>query len=203
MAGFDIASLLNQLMGKEEHQEQQAQPQQQGRPGEQAQMPQTQQPANAMGAAPSGGAGGPVGLLSSGMIQKLAPMIGGLVAGGGLAKLMESLKGAGAGSQAKSWVSSDQPNQPISDEQVTQALGHEQISQVANTLGMSHEEAAHTMATALPQVVDAMTPDGHLPEGAAAGAAGAANPAAQQAASQAASQAQNRPQAGGTGQGRL
>uniref|UniRef100_UPI001E4F24EB YidB family protein n=1 Tax=Catenulispora rubra TaxID=280293 RepID=UPI001E4F24EB len=153
------------------------------------------------------------GLLSSGMLQKLAPMIGGLVAGGGLSKLMEQLKGGGLGSQAKSWVSSEQPNQPVSGEQITQALGHEQISQVANTLGMSHEEAAQTMAATLPQVVDAMTPEGRLPEAATAGAAataggmsGAANPAApqapQQSAQQPGSQGQNRPPAGGTSEGR-
>ena len=185
MAGFDINSLLNQLMGKQ--QQQQPQAPQEGQPGEQLQ----QQPAQAMGAAPSGGGAGGLGnLLSSGMLQKLAPMIGGLVAGGGLSKLMEQLKGGGLGSQAKSWVSSEQPNQPVSGEEITQALGHEQISQFANTLGMTNEQAAQTMATTLPQVVDAMTPEGQLPQTAAAGAGGAENPAA--------SQAQNRPQAGGT-----
>ena len=188
MAGFDINSLLNQLMGK---QGQQQPAPQEGQPGEQ----QMQQPAQAMGAAPSAGGGGGIGgLLSSGMIQKLAPMIGGLVAGGGLAKLMEGLKGAGAGSQAKSWVSADQPNQPVSGEQITQALGQDQIAQVANTLGMTHEQAAQTMAATLPQVVDAMTPEGHLPQTAATGAPGMENPGA--------SQDQNRPQAGGTSQGR-
>ncbi|MBS2534597.1 DUF937 domain-containing protein [Catenulispora sp. NF23] len=201
MAGFDINSLLNQLMGKQEQQPQQ----QEGQPGDQAQMQaqdQSQQPAHAMGAAPSGGGGGLGNLLSSGMIQKLAPMIGSLVAGGGLAKLMDNLKGAGAGSQAKSWVSSDQPNQPVSDEQITQALGHEQISQVANTLGMTHEEAAHTMAAALPQVVDAMTPEGQLPQAATAGAGTGAGTGAGGMENPAASQAQNRPQAGGTSEGR-
>jgi uncharacterized protein YidB (DUF937 family) len=185
MAGFDITSLLNQLMSKQQ-QQQSPQPQE-GQAGEQGRMPA---PANAMGAAPGGAAGGLGSLLSSGMVQKLAPMIGGLLAGGGLSKLMEGLKGAGAGSQAKSWVSADQPNQPVSGEQITQALGPEQISQVANTLGMTNEQAAHTMATALPQVVDAMTPDGHLPEGAGS-AAGA----------QAAPQAQNRPHPGGASGG--
>jgi uncharacterized protein YidB (DUF937 family) len=147
MAGFDINQLLNQLMGK------QAQPQQQqeGRSADQTQtQPQEQalmqqqapQPANAMGAMP-----------------------GGLVAGGGLAKLMDQLKGGGLGSQAKSWVSAEQPNQPVSGDQITQALGQDQIAQVADTLGMRHEQAAQTMATALPQVMDTMTPEGHLPEG--------------------------------------
>lgn len=184
MAGFDINQLLNQLMGKQRHQPQQqegqpadqAQTQQQAQGQQPAQMQQpaqTQQPANAMGAAPGGGgAGGLGGLLSSGMLQKLAPMIGGLVAGGGLSKLMEQLKGGGLGSQAKSWVSADQPNQPVSGEQITQALGQDQIAQVANTLGVTHEQAAQTMATTLPQVVDAMTPDGHLPQGQASGAGG-------------------------------
>lgn len=208
MAGFDISSLLNQLMGK---QQQQPQPGQEGQPGEQQmqqtqqpgmQQPGTQQPGQAMSAAPSsGGVGGLGGLLSSGMVQKLAPMLGSLVAGGGLAKLMEQLKGGGLGSQAKSWVSTEQPNQPVSGEQLTQALGTEQISQFANTLGMTNEQAARTMASTLPQVVDAMTPDGQLPQTAAAsapGTPGMENPATPQA--------QNRPQtggaSGGTGDGR-
>jgi uncharacterized protein YidB (DUF937 family) len=186
MAGFDLTSLLNQLMGKAQKQAQAAQQGQAGRPGRPG------EPGQAPGGASS--------LLGSGMLSKLAPMISGLVAGGGLATLVEQLKGGGLGAQAKSWVSTDQRNQPITGQQLTQALGEDKISQFANTLDMSNEQAAHTMAAALPHVVDAMTPDGTLPQPTAATAPGAAG--APDAENSPASQAQNQPQAGGTSEGR-
>lgn len=145
MAGFDLTSLLNQLTGKLR----QRAPQQ-GQPG-------------ALGQAPTAVPGGAAGPLSSGLLSKLAPMMGALVADGGLAKLMDQLKGGGLGAQAKSWVSTDQANRPVTGDQLTRALGEDRISQFADTLGVSTEQAAQTMASALPHVVDAMTPDGTLP----------------------------------------
>ena len=141
MAGFDMSSVLNNIMGDK----QQAQDGAAGRP---------QQP----------GAGGLGGLLSGDMLGKLAPMLSSMMAGGGLAKLMSRLQSGGLGSQAKSWVATDQANEPVTGEQMTQALGPVTISQVAAKLGVSDEQAAHTMAQTLPGVVDAMTPDGQVPD---------------------------------------
>ena len=104
------------------------------------------------------------GLLNSGMLSKLMPMLTGLVAGGGLQKLMGQLQGGGLGSQAKSWVSTDTPNQPITGEQLTGALGPDTISQFAASTGMSQDQAAQAMADALPGMVNAMTPQGEVPQ---------------------------------------
>lgn len=149
MAGFDMGSLLNNLLGGAKKQAADG-----SQPGQQGQ--------------PQSGAMG--GMLSGDMLARLTPMLGSLLAGGGLAKLMSQLKGGGLGDQAKSWVATDQQNQPVSGEQLTRALGPDTISQFANTLGMSNDKAAQTMAQTLPGVVDAMTPDGQVPQNVPAGA---------------------------------
>ena len=143
MAGFDLGSLLGGLLGNKQQSGDGSQPQQ------------------------GGAAGGLGGLLNSDLLAKLTPLLGGLLAGGGLTKLMGQLKGAGLGDQAKSWVATDQANQPVTGDQLSQALGQDTISQFANTMGLTNEQAAQTMAQTLPQVVDAMTPEGRLPAGAA------------------------------------
>lgn len=143
MAGFDMGSLLNNIMGGTK------QHAQDGAPGQ----PQR-----------SGAAGGLGGLVNSDMLGKLAPMLGSLMAGGGMAKLLSRLNGGGLGEQTKSWVATDQPNQPVTGEQLSRALGPNTISHFAAKLGVSDEQAADTMAQTLPGVVDAMTPDGKVPQ---------------------------------------
>jgi uncharacterized protein YidB (DUF937 family) len=133
--GFDLGGLLKQVLGG----------------GSQA-------------AAPGSGGSGAAGLLSGGAVGKLMPMLMGMVAGGGLSKLMGQLHGGGLGDQAKSWVSADQPNAPVTGDQLTQALGPETVQHFAAQTGMSQDEAAKAMADVLPQVVNAATPQGQVPE---------------------------------------
>jgi uncharacterized protein YidB (DUF937 family) len=90
--------------------------------------------------------------------------ITGLLVGGGLQKIMGQLQQGGLGGQAKSWVSTDAANQPVSPEQITQALGPETVNQVAADGGVSQEQAAQAVATALPSMVNAVTPDGEVPQ---------------------------------------
>ncbi|GAA2028216.1 hypothetical protein GCM10009839_29050 [Catenulispora yoronensis] len=157
MAGFDIGSLLNSVLGGSK---------QQGADGSQDGR-----------SASGGGAGGLGGLVNADMLAKLGPMISSLMAGGGLSKLMGQLKGGGLGDQAKSWVSADRPNEPVTGEQLSEALGPDTISKFANTMGMTNEQAAQTMAQTLPGVVDAMTPDGKVPESVGSEAGGASSAA--------------------------
>jgi uncharacterized protein YidB (DUF937 family) len=133
--GFDLGGLLNSVLG-----------------------------GNKSAAAPGASGGGLGGLLSSGMITKMMPVLMGLLAGGGLSKLIGQLNGGGLGQQAKSWVSADQPNQPVTPDQLTQALGPETMQQFAAQTGMSQDEAAKAMSEALPQFVNAMTPQGEVPQ---------------------------------------
>ena len=89
-------------------------------------------------------------------------MIGGLLAGGGLNKLLSGFHANGQSSQADSWVGTG-PNEPVTAGQVSQVIGDDQIGQIAEKLGVSHDEAAQAIAEVLPQVVDTVSPDGQLP----------------------------------------
>jgi len=81
---------------------------------------------------------------------------------GGLQGVLQKMQQAGMGQQSQSWVGTGQ-NQPISPDVLSQIFGQGQLSQIAQQLGMSHQEAASTVAEALPQVVDHMTPAGAIP----------------------------------------
>ena len=115
----------------------------------------------------SGGLGGMLGGLaggggSGGMLGMLMPVVGGLLAGGGLQKIMSGLEHQGAGAQASSWVAKGE-NQPVSGQQMQEAVGADQVAQVAEKLGVSHDQAAEVLAKVIPQVVDKASPDGAMP----------------------------------------
>jgi uncharacterized protein YidB (DUF937 family) len=113
-----------------------------------------------------GGLGGMLGGLAGGggggMLGMLMPMVGGLLAGGGLQKIMSGLESQGAGAQAKSWVAQGE-NQPVSGQQMKEAVGADQVAQVAEKLGVSHDQAAEVLAKVIPHVVDKASPDGAMP----------------------------------------
>jgi uncharacterized protein YidB (DUF937 family) len=91
-----------------------------------------------------------------------SPVLGGLLASGGLSKIMGGLKANGLSAEADSWVGTG-PNQAVSGSQVEKAVGREQIQQVAKQLGISESQAADVVAKALPEVVDKVSPEGKLP----------------------------------------
>jgi uncharacterized protein YidB (DUF937 family) len=99
---------------------------------------------------------------SSGMLGMLMPVVGGLLAGGGLQKIMSGLEHQGAGAQASSWVSKGE-NQPVSGAQMKDAVGADQLEKVAEKLGLSHDQAADILAKVIPHVVDKASPDGVAP----------------------------------------
>jgi len=113
-----------------------------------------------------GGVGGILGGLAGGsgggMLGMLMPVIGSLLAGGGLQKIMSGLEHQGAGAQAKSWVATGE-NQPVSAQQMKEAVGSDQVTQVAEKLGVSHDQAAEVLAKVIPHVVDKASPDGAMP----------------------------------------
>ena len=81
---------------------------------------------------------------------------------GGLGELIERFRTNGQGAKADSWVA-DGPNTAISDTQVEQALGSDLIDGLIHQTGLSREELLSRLAKILPDVVDKMTPTGHLP----------------------------------------
>jgi uncharacterized protein YidB (DUF937 family) len=111
-----------------------------------------------------GGLGGLLGnrggaMAAGGIVGALMPTITGMLANGGLQKLMGGMQSAGLEDKAKSWLGSGS-NQPISADEVKQVVDPAHIQQVAEQAGVSHDEAAHLIAQALPAAVDHVTPDG-------------------------------------------
>ncbi len=86
---------------------------------------------------------------------------GGLL--GGLGGLLDKLKDAGHGSVADSWVGTGQ-NQPINANDLGTALGPQVISEIAQRAGMSEQELLQQLSTALPGIVDKLTPNGQIPQ---------------------------------------
>ena len=82
---------------------------------------------------------------------------------GGLGGLLQRMQQTGAGPQGQSWVGTGQ-NMPISPDMLSQIFGQGQMDDIARQLGVSHEEAATTVAQALPDVIDRMTPAGSIPD---------------------------------------
>ena len=80
---------------------------------------------------------------------------------GGLSGVLSKFQHAGYGDQAQSWIGTGQ-NMPISADALSKIFGQGQLGQIAQQMGMSHEEAAGGLAHALPQVMDHMTPQGQI-----------------------------------------
>ena len=115
-----------------------------------------------IGGLAGGGSGAGGGGLAA-MLPMLAPVVGKLIAGGGLQKILASLQEQGQGDKASSWVSTGS-NEPISPVELRRAVGDDAVRDAARRAGVSEEEAASGLAALLPDVVDRLSPDGTLPD---------------------------------------
>ncbi|MGH8479699.1 MAG: YidB family protein [Gammaproteobacteria bacterium] len=86
---------------------------------------------------------------------------------GGLAGLVQTFRNKGLDDVVSSWIGTGE-NRAASAEQMHQALGEDRIQQVAQSAGVTNQEASQGLAALLPQIIDMLTPDGRLPEGAGA-----------------------------------
>ncbi|MBA3562128.1 MAG: DUF937 domain-containing protein [Actinobacteria bacterium] len=105
---------------------------------------------------------GALGGQRGGMLAMLAPLLAGLLGGGGLEKLLSGFRQKGMGAKADSWIGTG-PNEPVSADEVREVLGSEQLADIAQQLGISEEQAADALADVLPSVVDDVSPEGQLP----------------------------------------
>lgn len=96
----------------------------------------------------------------NGIMQNLI----GMVTGGGLSGLLDKFRSAGMEEKAQSWVSSGQQNQQISGQEVRSALGDQELDRIARESGVSSDEAADRLASAIPDTVNELTPDGNVPD---------------------------------------
>ena len=114
-----------------------------------------------------GGAGGSPGTAAGGMnlgalAAALGPLLGKLLQGGGLSKLLGNAQASGLSAQADSWVGSG-PNEPVSGQDIRGIVGDDAVRSVAEQAGISEDEAASVLAQVVPQVVSGLTPGGQVP----------------------------------------
>jgi uncharacterized protein YidB (DUF937 family) len=83
----------------------------------------------------------------------------------GLNGLLKGFESAGLGAVAQSWVSKG-GNLPISAEQIQAVLSNSTVAAFAQKLGVDPATAASHLSELLPQVVDHLTPNGEVPNGA-------------------------------------
>jgi uncharacterized protein YidB (DUF937 family) len=113
------------------------------------------------GSASSGDGGSAVG-------GDIVGAIGGLVAGqGGLQGLIDTLGKGGLDDIAKSWISTG-ANKPVTPAALGDALGATKVDELARQSGLPIETLLPLLASALPAIIDALTPDGQVPQGDAA-----------------------------------
>ena len=97
-------------------------------------------------------------------MKMLLPAVTGMLAGGGLSKVLSGFKAQGLSSQADSWVGKGH-NKSVSADQVSKVLGNDKIAEIAQKLGVSNGEAASSLAAMLPNVINHVPPKGKVPAG--------------------------------------
>lgn len=80
---------------------------------------------------------------------------------GGLMDLVAQFRGAGKADTVDSWVSRE-ANRPVSPDELSKVT-EEQIGFLTAKTGLSREELLAGLSERLPQVVDKLTPEGHVP----------------------------------------
>lgn len=81
---------------------------------------------------------------------------------GGLRDLFDKFTGTGQGDTAKSWIETG-PNRTMEVNELERALGDDTIEELTKQTGLSRNELLSRLKTVLPNAVDRMTPEGHLP----------------------------------------
>lgn len=80
---------------------------------------------------------------------------------GNLQGLVEQLQQGGLGDQVNSWLSNG-PNLNVTPEQIWAALDSDQIRQLAQHFGVPVDDALKMLASRLPGIVDAASPNGTI-----------------------------------------
>jgi uncharacterized protein YidB (DUF937 family) len=83
---------------------------------------------------------------------------------GGLGGLVEKFQAAGLGSVISSWVGTG-ANQAVAPDALHSILGSDLVQQIAAKTGLPVEQLLPQIAQHLPQLIDAVTPNGQVPVG--------------------------------------
>lgn len=81
---------------------------------------------------------------------------------GGIDGLVQKFQGAGLGDLVQSWVGTG-ANAAVSGPQLEQVLGHDAVTAVAAQAGVAPSQVSTGLASVLPEIVNALTPNGEIP----------------------------------------
>jgi len=81
---------------------------------------------------------------------------------GGVDGLIQKLDAGGLGEQAQSWVGTGE-NQAVEPQQLANALGPETVNKLSSSTGISIQSLLPLLATFLPMIINALTPNGKAP----------------------------------------
>ena len=82
---------------------------------------------------------------------------------GGVGNVLSRVNQQGYAPHASSWLGTG-GNEPLPAGAAHQLLGDEELGALASQLGIGRDEAAQGFAEVLPEVVDQLSPQGHLPD---------------------------------------
>ncbi len=88
---------------------------------------------------------------------------------GGLDGLLAQLRAGGLGPAVDSWVAKG-PNAPVDPNHLGAALGPDTVQQLSAGSGLNVGQLLPLLAAFLPQIIDMLTPNGHVPSGGLNGA---------------------------------
>jgi uncharacterized protein YidB (DUF937 family) len=120
----------------------------------------------------SGGSGAAgQGGLPSGLGAALGGLLGGAAGGpagtgtgmAGLENLINGFQQAGLGEQVQSWIGTG-ANLPVTPEQIGAALGPDKVKELVGSTGLDIGQLLPMLAAFLPQIVNALTPHGQVPQ---------------------------------------
>ncbi|WGK56531.1 YidB family protein [Pantoea sp. SS70] len=80
---------------------------------------------------------------------------------GGVEVLLQKFQQGGLGQVLNSWLGSGS-NMSIDGGEIQNALGNDQLQSLADKLGTDVQGASGTLAALLPQVIDKLSPQGHI-----------------------------------------
>jgi uncharacterized protein YidB (DUF937 family) len=89
---------------------------------------------------------------------------------GGLQGVVDQFQKQGLGGIVNSWIGTGD-NQTVTAEQITKTVGADKIQEMAKEAGVEPAVLADQLAQHLPTAIDKVTPDGKLPDVAAAATA--------------------------------
>jgi uncharacterized protein YidB (DUF937 family) len=114
-----------------------------------------------LGGLTGGGSGGGSPAAGGDIVGAISGLVGG---SGGLEGLVGQLKSGGLGEAVGSWVGMG-PNKDVDPAHLASALGPDKVGQLVQQSGLPVDQLLPLLASALPGVINAVTPHGQVPNG--------------------------------------